>query len=152
MKNYIKSITVFFLFIISVSFQSGYVLCNSKDLKDKAKKQLDPFQYDNFELTRIMFKNKETFKEIEIPLFIGEKYRLVFEMEALPKKVLVEIYNKEKENNKRKLLFSSKDIPDDKTEFIYEVSKARRIYVNYIIPAGDETAKSGCALYMIGYK
>jgi len=152
MKNYIKSITVFFLFIISVSFQSGDVLCNSKDLKDKAKKQLDPFQYDNFELTRIMFKNKETFKEIEIPLFIGEKYRLVFEMEALPKKVLVEIYNKEKENKKRKLLFSSKDIPDDKTEFIYEVSKARRIYVNYIIPAGDETAKSGCALYMIGYK
>lgn len=152
MKNYIKSITVFCLFIILVSFQSGDVLCNSKDLKDKAKKQLDPFQYDNFELTRIMYKSKETFKEIEIPLFIGEKYRLVFEMEALPKKVLVEIYNKEKENKKRKLLFSSKDIPDDKTEFIYEVSKARRIYVNYIIPAGDETAKSGCALYMIGYK
>ncbi len=152
MKNYIKSITVFCLFIILVSFQSGDVLCNSKDLKDKAKKQLDPFQYDNFELTRIMYKSKETFKEIEIPLFIGEKYRLVFEMEALPKKVLVEIYNKEKENKKRKLLFSSKDIPDDKTEFVYEVSKARRIYVNYIIPAGDETAKSGCALYMIGYK
>jgi hypothetical protein len=152
MKNYIKSITVFCLFIILVSFQSGDVLCNSKDLKDKAKKQLDPFQYDNFELTRIMYKNKETFKEIEIPLFIGEKYRLVFEMEALPKKVLVEIYNKERENKKRKLLFSSKDIADDKTEFVYEVSKARRIYINYIIPAGDETAKSGCALYMIGYK
>jgi hypothetical protein len=152
MKNYIKSISLFCLFIVIVSFQSGDVLCNSKDLKDKAKKGLDPYKYDNFELTRIMYKNKETFKEIEIPLFIGEKYRLIFEMEALPKKVLVEIYNKEKENKKRKLLFSSKDIPDDKTEFVYEVSKARRIYVNYIIPAGDETAKSGCALYMIGYK
>ena len=68
------------------------------------------------------------------------------------KPIKIEIYNKEKENKKRKLLFSSKDIPDDKTEFIYEVSKARRIYVNYIIPSGDETAKSGCALYMIGYK
>jgi hypothetical protein len=152
MKNKIKSISLFCLLIILVSFQSGDVLCNSKDLKDKAKKQLDPFNYDNFELTRINFRNKETFKEIEIPLFIGEKYRVVFEMEALPKQVMVEIYNRERENKKRKLLFTSKDIPADKTEFIYEVSKTRRIYINYIIPAGDETAKSGCALYMIGYK
>jgi len=133
MKNKIKSISLFCLLIILVSFQSGDVLCNSKDLKDKAKKQLDPFNYDNFELTRINFRNKETFKEIEIPLFIGEKYRVVFEMEALPKQVMVEIYNRERENKKRKLLFTSKDIPADKTEFIYEIQMVPVVVIQALV-------------------
>jgi hypothetical protein len=72
-----------------------------------------------------------------VPLFIGEKYRIVFELEALPKQVEVQIYNKDKESKNRKLLFSSKDI-GEKKEFSFEVSKVRHVYVDYIVPPTEE--------------
>ena len=52
--------------------------CNAKILKERTKASLDPFKYDSAEMTRIQYRNKETIKEVEVPLFIGEKYRVVF--------------------------------------------------------------------------
>ncbi len=135
-----------------MAFQNGDVLCNAKELKEKASNSLDPYKYDSAELTRIIYKNKETVKEIEVPLFIGEKYRIVFELEALPKHVEVQIYNKSKDAKNRKLLFSSKTIGEDKKEFQFEISKARQIYIDYIVPPTEEGSYSGCAVFMVGYK
>ena len=137
--------------VILTAFQSGDILCNPKALKEKAKNTLEAYKYDSSELTRIMYKNKETIKEVEVPLFIGEKYKMVFELEALPKPVEVQIYNKSKDSKNRKLLFTSKEI-GDKKEFTYEVSKTRHVYVNYIIPPSDNASYTGCALFMVGYK
>lgn len=134
----------------SFSFQSD-ILCNAKALKEKANHMLDPYKYDSSELTRLIYKNKESVKEIEVPLFIGEKYCFVFEMEALPKPVEVQIYNKDKDAKNRKLLFSSKEA-GDKTEFKFEISKVRTVYVDYIIPAAETGAQTGCAVFTLGYK
>jgi hypothetical protein len=136
---------------VSLSFQSGDILCNSKALKEKASALLDLYKYDSSELTKIIYKNKESVKEIEVPLFIGEKYRFVFELEALPKHVEVQVYNKDKDAKNRKLLFSSKEM-GDKTEFQFEVSKVRTVYVDYIIPPSESGAQTGCAVFMLGYK
>ncbi len=151
MTKIIKPIVSIVIVFVLMAFQTGDVLCNSKELKEKAKLALEPYKYDSSELTRILYKAKETVKEVEVPLFIGEKYRMVFELEALPKQVEVQIYNKDKDSKNRKLLFSSKDI-GDKKEFQFEVSKVRHVYVDYIVPPTEAGSYSGCAVFMVGYK
>ncbi|MBK6985108.1 MAG: hypothetical protein IPH32_10300 [Bacteroidetes bacterium] len=151
MTKIIKPIVSIVIVFVLMAFQGGDVLCNSKELKEKAKLALEPYKYDSSELTRILYKAKETVKEVEVPLFIGEKYRIVFELEALPKQVEVQIYNKDKDSKNRKLLFSSKDM-GDKKEFQFEVSKARHVYVDYIVPPTEAGSYSGCAVFMVGYK
>lgn len=151
MKKIIKPIVSIILVFVLMAFQGGDVLCNAKELKEKAKNMLEPYKYDSSELTRILYKKKESVKEIEVPLFIGEKYRMVFELEALPKQVEVQIYNKSKDSKNRKLLFSSKSL-GDKKEFMFEVSKVRQVYVDYIVPPTEEGSYSGCAVFMVGYK
>lgn len=151
MKKIIKPLFSVILVFVLMAFQGGDVLCNAKELKEKAKNVLEPYKYDSSELTRILYKKKESIKEVEVPLFIGEKYRMVFELEALPKKVEVQIYNKDKESKNRKLLFSSKDL-GDKKEFTFEVSKVRHVYVDYVVPPTEEGSYSGCAVFMVGYK
>ncbi|MES2565335.1 MAG: hypothetical protein V4565_00615 [Bacteroidota bacterium] len=151
MKKIVKPLFSIAIILVLMAFQGGDVLCNSKELKEKARNTLEPFKYDSAELTRILYKKKESIKEVEVPLFIGEKYRIVFEMEALPKQIEVQIYNKDKESKSRKLLFSSKD-QMEKKEFLFEVSKTRHIYVDYIIPPTEEGSYTGCAVFMVGYK
>lgn len=152
MKKTIKTLFTVLFVLVFMAFQGGDILCNAKELKEKAKNLLEPYKYDSSELTRIMYKKKESVKEVEVPLFIGEKYRIAFELEALPKQVEVQIYNKDKDSKNRKLLFSSKDLGADKKEFYFEVSKARHIYVDYVVPPTEEGSYSGCAVFMVGYK
>jgi hypothetical protein len=152
MKKIIKTLFSTLLVFVLMAFQGGDILCNAKELKEKAKNLLENYKYDSSELTRIIYKKKESVKEVEVPLFIGEKYRISFELEALPKQVEVHIYNKDKDSKKRKLLFSSKDLASDKKEFYFEVSKVRHVYIDYIIPPTEEGSYSGCAVFMVGYK
>jgi len=155
-NRYLNKITtgglLVLLILIVSAFQSGDAPCDQKALKDKAKKTLEPYKYDVAKVTRIMYKDKATMKEIEVPLFIGEKYRLVFNTEALPKNIIVNLYNRDKDSKKRKLLFSSKDVGADKREFSFDYSFANKVFIDYDIPAGDSTSGSGCAVFMLGYK
>jgi hypothetical protein len=152
MKKYVLPVAIALSLFASFSFRNGDILCNAKALNEKANFLLDPFKYDNSEVSRIIYTEKESVKEIEVPLFIGEKYRFVFEMEALPKPVEVRVYNKNKDNKNRKLLFTSKDM-GDKREFIFETpSLLRTAYVEYVIPPADAGSQTGCALFMLGYK
>lgn len=148
----VKSLLAFVVIISLMSFQGGDVLCDAKTLKEKAKNMLDVYKYDSSELTRIVYKKKESMKEVEVPLFIGEKYRFCFNMEAIPKGVEIQIYNKDKESKNRKLLFSAKDMGPDKKEIQFEISKSRHVYVDYVIPPTENGSYSGCAVFAIGYK
>ena len=150
-NNLVKSASVFLLFFLVCAFQSD-TPCDVKTLKEKAKKQLEPYTYDMSKLTHITYKAKPWLKEIEVTLFIGEKYRLVFNTEALPKQIVISIYNRDKESKKRKLLFTTKDAGADKKEFSFDVSMARKAFVDYEIPAGDSTTSGGCLVFMLGYK
>lgn len=140
------------LYMAVCSFQSSEVACDQKALKDKARKTLEPYKYDVAKVTRIIYKDKPTVKEIEVPLFIGEKYRLVFNTESLPRNVTINLYNRNKDSRKRKLIFSNKDAAPDKKEFFFDYAFANRIFIDYDIPAGDSTAGSGCLVFMLGYK
>lgn len=153
MSKFYKSVFSVVLLVALTSFQGGdNILCDAKQLKEKAKNGLDPYKYDSSELTRIMYKTKETVKEVEVPLFIGEKYRFSFNMEALPKPIEIQIYNKSKEAKNRKLLFSSKDGGIDRKEIQFEISKSRHVFIDYIVPPTETGSYSGCAVVAIGYK
>src|SRR4051812_24848028 len=110
------------LILLVCAFQSGDVPCDHRSLKEKAKKILEPYKYDVAKVTTIVFAKDTTRKEIEVPLFIGEKYRLVFNAEALPKNVTINLFNRDKDSKKRKLLFSSKQEGADKKHFSFDYS------------------------------
>jgi predicted nuclease with TOPRIM domain len=152
MKKNIKYLFSLVAIFTLMTFQNSDILCNANDLKLKAKKILEPYKYDSSELTNIIYKNKETLKEVEVPMFIGEKYRIIFELEALPKEIEVQIYNKDKDSKNRKLLFSSKELAADKKEFQFEISKVRHVFIDYVIPPAETGSYSGCAVFMVGYK
>jgi len=152
MKRFLTTLLSFILLISTTSFQTGDVLCDVKALKEKAKDAINTYKYDSSELTRIIYKKKESVTEVEVPLFIGEKYRFAFVLEALPKTIEVQIYNKDKDSKNRKLLFSSKDGGIDRKEFQWEISKVRHVYVDYVIPPTETGTYSGCAVFMVGYK
>lgn len=152
-NNSIKSVTALVLLFIAFAFQ-GNAPCDGKALKENAKKQFGEgkYTYDMSKLTQIQYKAKSWLKEIEVPLFIGEKYKLVFNAEALPKAIVISVYNRDKESKKRKLLFTTKDMPADQKHFVFDLSKARKAFIDYEIPAGDSTASGGCLVFMMGYK
>ncbi|HTA61732.1 MAG TPA: hypothetical protein VK835_04725 [Bacteroidia bacterium] len=147
----LKSAAVFSLLFSVFAFE-GDTPCDAKVLKEKAKKQLEPYTYDMSKLTHITYKANAWLKEIELPLFIGEKYRMVFNTEALPKQIVISIYNRDKDSKKRKLLFTTKDAPADKKEFAFDLTMARKAFIDYEIPTGDSTAAGGCLIFMMGYK
>lgn len=150
MKNFkIYSILLTVVFVFSF-FQEAPVECDPKGLKDKAKDKLDPYEYDTGKITRLKHTAKDQVKEVEIPMFIGEKYRLAFNLEALKKPLEISIYNKDKDSKNRKLLFTNKD--KFEKEFVYDVSRMRHVYVDYVIPAGTNGEDIGCAVFVLGYK
>lgn len=153
MNKFLKPLLSVLILVGLTSIQGGdTILCNVKALKEKAENLLDPYKYDSSELTKIIYKKQESVKEVEVPLFIGEKYKVIFVTEALPKAVEIQIYNKDKESKNRKLLFSSKDAGADKKDISFDISMARHIFIDYVVPPVEIGSYSGCVVFAVGYK
>lgn len=131
-------------------------ICDAKGLKERAKSKLDPYKYDSGKLTKLTYKTKNQVKETEVPVFIGEKYRMVFNTEALTKSVVISIYTKDKESAGRKPLWTSKDQPAGTKTFVWEPEKrAMKYFVDYEVPAVTDSTfinKQECVVFMLGYK
>ncbi|TND10050.1 MAG: hypothetical protein FD123_732 [Bacteroidetes bacterium] len=147
--------TVLFLALTSAALQTEEI-CDAKGLKNKTKEKLDPYKYDSGKLTKVTYKVKAQNKETEVPVFIGEKYRMVFNTEALTKNVVISVYSKDKETKDRKALWTSKDQPAGTKVFYFEPAKrAMKYFVDYEIPAVSDSAfinKQECVVFMLGYK
>lgn len=126
--------------------------CTSIETKKKCKEALKPFKYDASKLSRITFKTKPQIKELEIPLFFGEKYRFVFNTEGLPQDIDINIFDKRFEAKKRELLWTNKGAKAGQTQFVWEPKKAKKMYVTYDIPVTSDTIKRGCVVFVLGYK
>lgn len=152
-----RKITFLLLFTLSVNLVSAQTsdeipdYCTSTETKKKCKESLGDYSYDASKATKITFKEKPQLKELEIPLYMGEKYRFIFSKEGLPQNVDIEVWDHKFESKKRELLFSSKDFPADQKEYIWEPEKSRKMYVNYKIPPTDDVEKKGCVVFVLGY-
>lgn len=157
MKNKLIMYLVAFSTVFALSFVQDDVAtgtCDVTPLRNESKEALKPdFQYDASKLTHLVFSTKKQFKEMEIPLYIGEKYRFVFNVQALPQGVDIEVYDKKYESKDRKLLFSSKEVQPQNNQYVFEPQKAmRKVYLDYHVPASEGEEKKGCLLLTVGYR
>lgn len=126
--------------------------CDSRALKAELKLKLKPdFKYDSSKTSRFTYKSKEQVKEIEVPLYMGEKYRFLFNTAGLKREVKVEIYNKPRGHKKRKLIY---EIVPTEGEYIYifEPEKSRKMYITYTTAAVEEDDLRGCLVFLVGYR
>lgn len=149
----------FYISLVGLVFVFGFTTiqtadnCDKKALTTSCKKKLDPYKYDSQKFTKINFTKKAQQLEVEVPIFIGEKYRLVFNTSGLPKGIKINVYTKDKEAKKREPIFSNKDAKAEDKELIFDVPRARKMFVDYDVPADSTNAKlTGCMIFMVGYK
>ncbi|GIV41479.1 MAG: hypothetical protein KatS3mg034_0789 [Vicingaceae bacterium] len=151
-----KKIKIFFPFLLSLSLlmaQSQVGECNSKALKDAVLDLLKPYKYDSSKIIRFEYSGEEQVKETEVPLFMGEKYRFIFNLNAAPLGAEVRVYDKSSNSRKRKLLYSSKNKDTDKPGiFVFEPQKSKTMYIDIVIPPTDKQNQRGCVVFVLGYK
>jgi hypothetical protein len=150
-----KSFTMssLFLALFLFGFQQQTAECDQKTIKNRCKTMLGQYKYDSAKVTKIALQKKAQQLEVEVPVFVGEKYRLVFNTSQAPGRVVINVYNKDKEAKKRDLLFSTRDSSASDKEFIFDAPRLRKMFVDYdIAPDTTNSKAKGCAVFMVGYK
>lgn len=154
----------FVLSFIGLLFAYAFTPIQTNDNVDKnalttsCRKKMEPYKYDSQKFTRINFTKKSQQLEVEVPVFVGEKYRLVFNTTAMPESpaIGINVYTKSKDQGKREAIFSNKDIPAGTKELVFDAPRLRKLFIDYDVPATDSTAAdqklSGYILFMVGYK
>lgn len=151
-KKFLISL-IFLTFILGFTTIQSSDNCDKKTLTANCKKRLEDYKYDSQKFTKINYKNKAQQLEVEVPIFIGEKYRLVFNTSALPKGIIVSVYTKDKESKKRDAIYTNKDAKEGETEFVFDPPRARKMFVDYDVPSDSTNQQlSGCMIFMVGYK
>ena len=151
--------------VLSISLMIGLVVsygftilqttdnCDKKGLSENCKKKLEDFKYDSQKFSKINFVERNVQMEVELPVFIGEKYRLVFNTSSLPKSIVISVYSKDKESKKRTPIYTTKDAAAGTTEFVFDAPHVRNMYIDYDVPKDEANSKaSGCVVFMVGYK
>ncbi len=155
MKKTIRFFSLLAIFTIAFGAINNQVQaqnCDSKESKARAIMALTPFYYASAKISSLTYETTESVKEIEVPLFKGEKYKLVFNREDLGKMVQVEVYDKPRSESGRELLFSSAKLDKNVEIFSYEPDKSKDLFINYIIPASDSKSEEGCMIFVLGYQ
>jgi hypothetical protein len=155
MKKIVQILGVFVLFVaITAAGNRTYSngSCSNSEAKIKAIDSLNTFFYASSKTSSINYTYKTSVKEVEVPLFKGEKYRMVFNRQDLPKNVEIEIYDKNRESDSRNLLYSSKTEGNGSSILSYEPKKAKNLYINYIIPPAQGSDETGCIVFVLGYQ
>lgn len=148
MKKFFYIITLVTFALFSTALTEGE--CDSKALKKEGIAQLSPYFYSASKVNIINYKYKQEIKEIEVPLFKGERYKLIFNKTALPKDVLIEVYDKSRDKSSRNKLFTSEGSSEQILS--YSPKKSRKLFVNYTIPEADGMKESGCLVFILGYQ
>ncbi|MGZ4049525.1 MAG: hypothetical protein ACXVPU_09455 [Bacteroidia bacterium] len=149
----------FYISLVGLVFVFGFTTIQTSDNCDKkamtatCKKKLDPFKYDSQKFTKINFTKKAQQLEVEVPIFIGEKYRLVFNTSGLPKGIQINVFTKDKDSKKRESIFSNKEAKAGEDVLVFDAPRARKMFVDYDVPTDSTNAKlTGCMIFMVGYK
>lgn len=151
MKKLLGYTAILIITVISYGFVAPTSTeCNTRELKKEGISTLDPYYYSSSKVSTINYDYRAQRKEIEVPLFKGEKYKMVFNKKALPKDVIIEIYDKDKSHDSRTPLFTTEGT--DGPLVSYEPKKSKKMYVNYLIPASKESGESGCLVFVLGYQ
>lgn len=135
--------------------------------KEKSRENLKPYRYDGTNVTHFSYSGFAQKREIEVLLFNGNDYRLVFNAQGATKPVDIQIYDKPVSNQARVMIHEIKNVTGQENLPIetsalnnkYRDLKnskdvvLKRIYVDYIISANDsKEPASGFMILTYGYK
>lgn len=154
MKKVIFYSTILVLLLTTTALKLEEVQCVAADLKTELMPLLKPeYKYDSSKITRVLYK-KEAFQSgIEVPLFMGEKYRFVFNTAGLPKDIEINIFDKKPSNKMKNALFTLSNVKEaGKHIYSFEPEKSKKMYVVYTIPATEQEDLKGCVVFLLGYK
>lgn len=154
MKKILFYSTILVLLLTTTALKLEEVKCVASDLKNELTPLLKPeYKYDSSKITRVSYK-KEVFQAgLEVPLFMGEKYRFLFNTAGLPKDIEINIYDKKPTSKKKVALFTLSDVREaGKHIYTFEPTKSKKMYVVYTIPATEEKDLKGCVVFLLGYK
>jgi len=151
---------IFLISFIGLVFSYAFTPIQATDNIDKnalttsCRKKMEPYKYDSQKFTRINYQKKAQQLEVEIPVFVGEKYRLVFNLTAMPVAPIgINVYTKPKESGKREVIYTNKGLSPDEKELVFDAPRLRKLFVDYDVPADSTDQKlSGYILFMVGYK
>lgn len=129
---------------------AGESSCDSKTLKKEGISELNPFYYSASKVNVINYEYKASRKEIEVPLFKGEKYKMVFNKKGLPQDVLIEVFDKDKSHEHRHPLFTTEGNAAEVVSYTPE--KSKKMYIRYTIPKADGEKEPGCIVFILGYQ
>ena len=156
MKTNISKLIVLFSVFSFVLFAfkaptSTNEYCN-KNSKKKTKKELKPYNYGSMKVSSVFTSDEDDMVwEVNVPLFSGEEYRFVFNVEGIKDDVVIEIYDRPKDEKRRKLLYSSEAFGEEQDVYLFHPEKSQPLYVNYKV-SKTENVKEGCIMMMMGYK
>ena len=151
MNKAVKHILLFVVLVISTGIQIVGE-CDASALKSELKQELKPdYKYDSSKTTRFTYKDKIQTKEIEIPLYMGEKYRFAFNTAGLPEDVKIEIHSKPIGHRKRELIYQLKK-KENQHLYSFDPEKSKKMYITYTIPAVEGEELNGCITFLLGYK
>lgn len=154
MKKIIFYSTTLLVLLTSTALKLEEVQCVAADLKNELKPLLKPeYKYDSSQITRIVYKKDAFQTGIEVPLFMGEKYRFLFNTAGLPKDVEITIYDKKPGNKNKNALFTLSKVKEaGRHLYSFEPEKSKKMYIVYTIPAAEEEDLKGCLVFLLGYK
>lgn len=153
MKKFVKFLIVS-LSIVAYSsiIAQETVECDATGLKATLKPFLMPvYKYDSSNITKFTYKAEIQGKEIEVPLFSSEKYRLLFNASSIPG-LEIYIYDKPKGRNNRTLLYASKSKNNKEGLYSYDPENSAPVYVTYLLPGSENVGTEGCVVFLLGYK
>lgn len=152
-KLNMKKIAVALLSLVTIITLSSAIIdinCDTKALKKEGVSELNPFYYSASKVTEIDYDYKASRREIEVPLFKGEKYKMVFNKNGLPKDVIIEIFDKDKSHSGRKAVFTSEG--NSAQVVSYAPEKSKNMFIRYTIPKSDGIKENGCLVFILGYQ
>lgn len=149
----------FFTMLASACIGQAYEYCDTKTLKDSCKNYINaPYHYDASNTILVTLEKKSQMKEVEIPMFLGETYKIIFNTYGLPGGVEIHVYNKDADHENRKELFSCNSSDPAKKIYIYDTEHFHsKLYIDYVIPPTHNTGDNaplvqGCSMMVVAYK
>ena len=84
-------VSTLLLYVAAISPQNASE-CDIKSLKKEGISKLNPYYYSASKVTSISYKDSTQVIEVQVPLFKGEKYRMLFNTKGLPEDIKIEIF------------------------------------------------------------
>jgi hypothetical protein len=128
---------------------------NKTELREEVRLLIRPYKYNLSKTTIINFKRYPQLLRVLIPIYSDQEHRLIFSTKGLPQDIGITIYDRPKNEKRRKVLYTSNSGEPINTFELPEEYKEPYLFVEYSVPPSEaedrNTTIRGCAIMMMGY-